>query len=51
MLSDTATPRVFLPNAPPTSLAYKRDLTLTEMDTQRRGISVSLYCSLRVGLV
>jgi hypothetical protein len=39
------------PRAQPTSLAYKRHLTLTGMDTQSRGISFPLFCSLRVGLV
>jgi hypothetical protein len=39
------------PHAQPTSLAYKRNLTLAGMDTQCWSISFPLFCLLRVGLV
>jgi hypothetical protein len=48
---DPSAPVILGPRAQPTSLAYKRHLTLTGLDTQRRSISISLFCSLRVGLV
>jgi hypothetical protein len=42
---------VFGPRAQPTSLFYKRHLTLTGIHTQRWSISFPLFCSLRVGLL
>jgi hypothetical protein len=49
--SEPAAPDILPPRAPPTSLSYKRHFTLTGLDTQCRSISISLFCSLRVGLV
>jgi hypothetical protein len=48
---DPAAPMILVPCVQPTSLAYKRHLTLARMDTQRWSISISLFCSLRVRLV
>jgi hypothetical protein len=39
------------PCAPTTFLVYKSHLPLAGSKTQRRSISISLFCSLRVGLV
>jgi hypothetical protein len=46
-----AAPMKMGPHAQPTSLTYKRSLTLAVSNTQRRSISLPLFCSLRVGLV
>jgi hypothetical protein len=48
---DPTAPVILGPCAQPTSLAYKRHLTLTRMDTQHWSISFPLFCSIRVGLV
>jgi hypothetical protein len=48
---DLVAPVILGPRAQPTSLAYKRHLTLAGMNTQRWSISFPLFCSLRVGLV
>jgi hypothetical protein len=48
---DLTAPVMLGPRVQPTSLAYKRHVTLAGLNTQRWSISISLFCSLRVGLV
>jgi hypothetical protein len=48
---DLAAPMILVPHAQPTFLAYKKHLTLTGLKTQHKSISISIFCSLRLGLV
>jgi hypothetical protein len=48
---DPDAPVILGPRAQPTYLTYQRHFTLARLDTQRWSIFISLFCSLRVGLV